>query len=187
MRRIAALFFAALLAAAGGGAGRLSQPADHPGLALRAGRRQRFPRPHAGRGAEDAAEPDGGRPERRRCGQRGRLAAGRQGQARRLHAAAQPYRHVDRAGALQEARLRSAAVLRVHRPLRRGADDDHGAPGLRAPDLRRAGRLRQGQQGEVHRRLRRAWAASRISAPCCSRRRSACRSPWCSTRAAGRR
>ena len=51
--------------------------------------------------------------------------------------------------------LRSAGVVRVHRPVCRGADADHGALGLRAEDLRRAGGLRQGQQGEVHHGLRR--------------------------------
>ena len=56
--------------------------------------------------------------------------AGRQGQARRLHAADQPYRPVDRSGALQEARLRSAGLVRVHRPLCRSAHDDHGAQGF---------------------------------------------------------
>ena len=43
-----------------------------------------------------------------------------------------------------------AGVLRIHRPLRRGADGDHGAQGIRSEEFRRAGRLCEGQQGEVH-------------------------------------
>ena len=89
---------------AGGGAGHLSQPSHHPDHALCAGRRQRFPGAHAGRGAADAAQRDGGGSECRRRRRRGRLDAGGQGQARRLHPAAQPHRPVDHPGALQEAR-----------------------------------------------------------------------------------
>ena len=66
MHRIAALVFAALFAAfPAAGAGRLSQPADHPDRALRAGRRQRFPGPRAGRGPAGAARRDGGGAEPR--------------------------------------------------------------------------------------------------------------------------
>ncbi len=55
--------------------------------------------------------------------------------------------------ALQEAQLRSARLLRVHRPVRRGADGDPGAQGFPAQGFRRAGGLRQGQQGEDDRGL----------------------------------
>ena len=103
-----------------------------------------------GRRAADAAQPDGARAEHRRRRRRGRLDAGGQGQARRLHAADQPHRHVDHSAALQEAQFRSPGVLRVHRPVRRGAHGDPGAQRLCAQDFRRAGGLCQGQQGEAH-------------------------------------
>ena len=132
------------------GAGGLSQPGDHPGHALPAGWRQRFPDAHPRRRAEDPPQPDHRGAERQRRRRGGGLDAGGQGQARRLHAAAEPYRHVDDPAALQEVRFRSAAGLRVHRPVRRGAHGHAGGQGLRAEDLRRGRGLCEGEEGEAH-------------------------------------
>ena len=76
--------------------------------------------------------------------------------ARRLHAAARPYRHVDRAGALPHAAVHAARGLRarsgqvVDVPMTFIAKKDSAAEGLQG-----ARRLRQGEQGQGDARQRR--------------------------------
>ena len=77
-----------------------------------------------------AARPADRRAERRRRRRHPRRHPGRQGRARRLHAAPAPHRHVDGALALRRPRLRPGDRLRADRPRHQRPDDDHRPQGL---------------------------------------------------------
>ena len=134
---------------------RLARQAHHDGRAVLGRRPDR-------RGGAPARDPDGqvARPDgdRREHGGRRRHHRARargEGAAQRLHHPDPPHGHGHRAGALQEAAVRPAEGLRVHRPGDGRADDAAVAQGLPGQQLPGTAGLREGQQGQGLARQRR--------------------------------
>ena len=75
---------------------------------------------------------------------------GRQGRARRLHAAAAPHRHEHRAGAVPQPALQDARRLRVPRHDQRGADDADRPADAAGQQLRRAVKWIEANKGKIN-------------------------------------
>ena len=149
------------------GAVRLARTAGDPGGAVFRRGADRRGGAHAGHShGQDAGAAAGGREHRGRR-RHHRPGARGQGPAQRLHHPDPPHGHGDRAGAVQEAALRPAEGLRVHRPGHGRADDASLAQGLPGQHLPRAAGLCEAAQGQGHagqRRHRRGLAALRHAA-----------------------
>ncbi|CAA9438900.1 MAG: BUG/TctC family periplasmic protein, partial [uncultured Ramlibacter sp.] len=124
-------------------------PADCAGGSLRRRRPHRRGGPHDLDPDGQVARADRHRGERGRRGRHHRRDQGGPCAAQRLHHLPAPHGHVDGARPVQEAAVRSAEGLRVHRPGGRRADDaagPQGLPGQQLPGVAGPSQAR-GQQG----------------------------------------
>ena len=107
---------------------RLSDPIDHPRGAVPGRRRRRHRRPHRRREIVHCSPAAGHHRQSRQRRRHPGRARGREGGARRLHAAARPHRHdLHQSQPLRQCGLRPAHRLRADRPDRHHPDRPRGA------------------------------------------------------------